>query len=68
MIPSLIGRRNSGLSLKRRYMQLDGIREFGEHRLAANLELVVPYANEHLRLERVRENVGIAFNLRDADV
>ena len=44
-------------------MQLDGVRELGEHGLAANLELVIPYANEHLRLERVGEDVWVALYL-----
>lgn len=55
--------KNLGLGLDGGHVLLDGVREFGEHRLAANLELVVPYANEHLRLERVGEDVRVALNL-----
>lgn len=44
-------------------MLLDGIRQLREHRLAANLHLVVPNAYENLRLERVREDVGVALHL-----
>lgn len=45
------------------HVLLDGIREFCEHRLAADLNIVVPYADEDLRLERVRKDVGVALHL-----
>lgn len=44
-------------------MLFDGIRQLREHRLAANLHLIVPNAHENLRLERVREDVGVALHL-----
>lgn len=44
-------------------MLLDGVGELREHCLAADLYLVVPNANEYLRLERIREDVGVAFHL-----
>ena len=48
-------------------MQLHGIGELGEHRLAADLELVVPHAHKHLRLKGVGEDVGIALHLGGAE-
>lgn len=48
-------------------MDLDGIRKLGEHGLAADLELVIPYTNEHLGLEGVGEYVWVALDLREKE-
>lgn len=53
----------SALRFESREVLLDGIGEFGEHGLAADLHLVVPNTNKNLRLERIWENVGVALHL-----
>lgn len=60
---NLRSERFSILSLQCRHMLLDGVCQLCKHRLAADFHLIVPYANEHLSLEWIWENVRVALHL-----
>lgn len=57
------GARPSTCSLEQGQVLLDGIRQLGEHRLAADLHLVIVNAHKNLCLERVRKDVRVALHL-----